>query len=77
MRPVVAAIDRKTRLRRIVGARVPAATLLDSDDLCARRAVFDSGNSGNPRVDERYLTVGIPGWAQSSRGAALHLDIEG
>jgi hypothetical protein len=27
-------------------------------------------------VDERYLPVGIRGWAQSSRGAALELLIE-
>ena len=31
------------------------------------RAVSHSRNSDNPWVDERYLPVGILGWAQSSR----------
>jgi len=40
------------------------------------RAVVNSGHSDDPRVDERHMTVGIPGWAQSSRRTALHLVIE-
>jgi hypothetical protein len=40
------------------------------------RAASDSRNSGNSWVDERYLPAGIPGWAQSSRGAGLELIIE-
>jgi hypothetical protein len=31
----------------------PAATLLDFNGLCVRRAVFDSGDSDDPGVDER------------------------
>ena len=38
--------------------------------------VMNSGNGGNPGVDERYLPAAIPGWAQSRRVAALHLVIE-